>query len=101
MDQSVLDEIERARCLTASTLRAGYRELLGEESTSSNRELLFRRIAWQLQADAEGGLSQRARDRILELADDAERTFFRERPVAKGSATRGGQPSNRGPSRSV
>lgn len=101
MDQSVLDEIERTRGLNASQLRARYRELLGEEPRSSNRDLLFRRIAWQLQANAEGGLSQRARDRISELADDAERTFFRERPVVKGSVITGAQSPLRSPSRSV
>ena len=32
----------------------------------------FRRIAWRIQANAEGGLSERARRRALEIADDAD-----------------------------
>jgi hypothetical protein len=52
-------------------LRARFEELFGEESRSSNHAHLFRRIAWRLQANAEGDLSERARKRALELAEDA------------------------------
>lgn len=101
MDQSVLDEIERTRSLATSQLRDKYRELLGEDPKSSNRDFLFRRIAWQLQARAEGGLSQRAQDKISELAEDAERMFFRSRPARKESILGGAQLRRRNPSRSV
>ena len=37
-----------------------------------NRQFLFRRIAWRLQALAEGDLSERARNRALLLARDAD-----------------------------
>ena len=37
-----------------------------------NRQFLFRRVAWRLQAVAEGGLSERARKRALEIANDAD-----------------------------
>lgn len=39
---------------------------------SNNRQFLFRRIAWRIQALAEGGLSERARRRTLEIANDAD-----------------------------
>jgi hypothetical protein len=55
-----------------SALRVRYRELFGEDSRSSNRQFLFRRIAWRLQANVEGDLSERARRRALEIADDAD-----------------------------
>src|SRR5438309_381485 len=45
---------------------------VGEESRSSNHGHLFRRIAWRLQANAEVGLSERARRRAAELANDAD-----------------------------
>jgi hypothetical protein len=32
----------------------------------------LRRIAWRLQANAEGGLSERARQRALALAEEAD-----------------------------
>lgn len=53
-------------------LQAHYRELFGEDPQSSNRAHLFRRIAWRLQARAGGELSERAQQRAVELADDAE-----------------------------
>ena len=37
-----------------------------------NREYLFRRVAWRLQALAEGDLTERARRRAHELARDAD-----------------------------
>ena len=72
MNPSIASEIERLGELKTAALRTRYREILGEESRSSNRQLLLRRIAWRLQARAEGDLSERARQRALEIADDAE-----------------------------
>jgi len=45
---------------------------LGEKSRSSDRQFLFRRIAERLRARAEGDLSERARRRAREIADDAD-----------------------------
>jgi len=72
MDPVVLAEIENLRQMRAGALRVKYREVFGEESRSSNRQFLFRRIAWRLQANVEGDLTERARERALEIADDAD-----------------------------
>ena len=72
MDPAVLAEIENLRQMKPSALRIKYREVFGEESRSSNRQFLFRRIAWRLQANVEGDLSERARRRALEIADHAD-----------------------------
>jgi Protein of unknown function (DUF2924) len=72
MEASIIAEIAQLRELKAAVLRVRYREVCGEESRSSNREFLFRRIAWGLQAKAEGDLSERARRRAFEIADDAD-----------------------------
>jgi hypothetical protein len=80
MNQEVHREIEVLRKQKTKTLKARYRELFGEESRSSNHAHLFRRIAWRLQALAEGDLSQRARDRAADLASDVE---LRLRPPRK------------------
>lgn len=72
MDRATAMEIEGLRKLKTKALKARYRELFGEESPSSNHAHLFRRIAWRLQARAEGDLSERARKRMLELADDRD-----------------------------
>jgi hypothetical protein len=71
VDEAVAMEIECLRERTAKHLQARYRELFGEETRSSNQAHLFRRIAWRLQANAEGGLSERARERARQLADEA------------------------------
>jgi hypothetical protein len=72
MDPAVSRAIDELQNLTISVLRKRYRELFGEESKSSNKQFLFRRIAWRLQANAEGGLSERARRRVAEIADDRD-----------------------------
>src|SRR5713226_1972959 len=72
METSVLKQIEQLRRMTVASLRGRYREVFGEESRSYHKEFLFRRIAWRIQANAEGGLSERARRRALEIANDAD-----------------------------
>lgn len=90
MNDAVRREVEELRKLKVLALKTRYRELFGEESRSSNRAHLFRRIAWRLQALAEGDLTERARERAAELAEDvdlrlrAPRRFWRE--FAAGSA---------------
>jgi len=72
IDPSVLAEIEQARGCTTAELRAKYLDLFGCASRSSNKQFLFRRIAWRLQARAEGDLSERARQRAREIASEAD-----------------------------
>ena len=72
MNAAVLKEIEQLRGLTVNGLRAKYRVVFGEDSRSGNKDYLYRRIAWRLQANAEGDLSERARRRALEIANDAD-----------------------------
>src|SRR4051812_12640585 len=72
MTEALAMPIEGLRKLKTKALKVRYRELFGEESRSSNHGHLFRRIAWRLQANAEVGLSERARRRAAELANDAD-----------------------------
>jgi hypothetical protein len=72
MVAAVLREIESLRRLSVGGLREKDREVFGEDSRSHHKDTLFRRIAWHLQAIADGGLSERARRRALEIADDAD-----------------------------
>jgi hypothetical protein len=84
MNDQLRREIEQLRREKTTALKARYRELFGEESSSSNHAHLFRRVAWRLQALAEGDLTQRARERAIALAADADlrlrapRQFWRE-----------------------
>jgi Protein of unknown function (DUF2924) len=72
MDAALIEAIEQLRGLTISALKTKYREVFGEESKSSNKQFLFRRLAWRLQANAEGGLTERASRRAAEIADDSD-----------------------------
>jgi Protein of unknown function (DUF2924) len=72
VDPELQREIESLRGLKVKALKARYQDLFGEVSPSWNRIHLFRRIAWRLQARAEGDLSERARHRAAELAQDAD-----------------------------
>jgi hypothetical protein len=69
---TVRKEIEALRQMTVSQLRQKHAEVFGEETRSHHKQFLFRRIAWRIQALAEGGLSERARRRALEIANDAD-----------------------------
>jgi len=72
VNSAVLMEVEKLRRATLAGLREKYREVFQEETRSRHREHLFRRIAWRLQALAEGDLSERARGRAREIARDAD-----------------------------
>jgi hypothetical protein len=72
LNTAVLMEIENLRRESLATLREKYREVFQEETRSRHREHLFRRIAWRLQALAEGDLSERARGRAQQIARDAD-----------------------------
>jgi hypothetical protein len=72
MDPNAVAAIEELQDLKVATLKTRYRELFGEESKSSNKQFLFRRIAWRLQANDEGDLSERARRRATEIVDDRD-----------------------------
>jgi len=102
MNQDVLIEIEKLRRAGLIDLRKRYRELFGEETECRHREHLFRRVAWRLQALAEGDLSERARQRATNIARDADlrinapRNFFtvQNAPVRMAPMGPGGRPSD-------
>ena len=84
MYSAVLKEIEDLRSAKITEIRARYREVFGEEPRSKHREQLFRRLAWRLQAVAYGGLSERARQRAAEIANEAD---LRIRPPRDSDAS--------------
>jgi hypothetical protein len=71
MSLNVAREVARLQRLTVSELRNRYAEVFGETTNANTRTWLIKRIVWCLQAQAEGGLSERARQRALELASAA------------------------------
>jgi hypothetical protein len=82
---SVGKELAELEKLSVSQLRDKYAEVFGDATTAGNKDWLRKRIAWRIQAIAEGDLSQRARERAAELANDAD---------ARVSAPRDMKPKN-------
>ncbi len=58
--------------MTTGDLADLYRELHGQPCRTRHRAYLIRKVAWRIQAKAEGDLSERARRRAAELADIAD-----------------------------
>jgi hypothetical protein len=72
MHVNVAKEVAALRKMTMRELRARYAEAFGEQTNANNKAWLLKRIVWRLQANAEGDLSERARRRAAEVANDAD-----------------------------
>src|ERR1700733_7354382 len=72
MQLNVAKEVAALRKLTMRELRFRYAEAFGETTNANNKAWLLKRIVWRLQANAEGDLTERARKRAAELANDAD-----------------------------
>ena len=70
--ETIHKQIEELSRMTVRQLREKHLELFGEETRGHHKQFLFRRMAWRLQALAEGGLSERAKRRALAIANDAD-----------------------------
>src|SRR5262245_9771687 len=80
------DEITALERLTVPELRGRYAELFGEATRVGHKVWLIKRIAWRLQALAEGDLSERARQRALELANDADLRVLAPKPPRRAAS---------------
>jgi hypothetical protein len=85
-------EIAALPRLRVSELRARFAEACGEPTPSHNKVWLVKRIAWCLQAKAEGDLSERARRRAAELIADADLRL--SAPPADSGAAKEVQPAS-------
>jgi hypothetical protein len=73
MNLNIAKEVTALRRQSTHDLRAQHAALFGDGAWSTNNRVwLIKRIAWRLQAQAEGGLSERARQRAAELANEAD-----------------------------
>ena len=67
MAENVADKLARLSRMTVGELRQQWKATFHEEARSYNRQYLHKRLAWQIQADAFGGLSKAAQDRLEQL----------------------------------
>ncbi len=80
-DTIMIEEIQELRALGVPELVKRYREVCGKEPRVKHHAYLWKRIAWKLQEDRCGGLSEVAKRRLEELIaeiklplEDRERT---------------------------
>ena len=86
MNPATYREILSLSRMKVRELRDKYLEVFGEETRSYHKVFLRKRIAWRIQALAEGDLTERARRRAEELANDADLRIRAPRdPATSGS----------------
>lgn len=72
MDKATYEQVQALSRMTVGELRERYIDVFGEETRSHHKDFLCKRIAWRIQSLAEGGLSERAKRRAEEIANDAD-----------------------------
>jgi Protein of unknown function (DUF2924) len=80
MPLNLAREVAALERLGVADLRSRFADLFGEPTRAANKTWLVKRLAWRLQALAEGDLSERARRRAAELAQDADLRLNPPRP---------------------
>src|SRR5438876_6726073 len=95
MHHNLAQELANLGRLPVRQLRARYATLFGEATRVGNKAWLVKRIAWRLQALAEGDLAERARRRAAELAQDADLRLSppRQKQITSASDQRNGKAS--------
>jgi hypothetical protein len=102
MNQKIEQEIASLQAMTGTELRVRYADVFGEPARTGHKTWLVKRIAWRLQALAEGDLPERARRRAAELANDADLRLYPPRasqavPLERKSTTDAEGPDSRLP----
>ena len=72
MKTSMQMQLAKLPEMSTGELAQRYAELFGEPTRTRHKAYLVRKIAWRMQALAEGDLSERAKRRAEELANDAD-----------------------------
>jgi hypothetical protein len=72
MPKDIAAEVKALHKMTTGELAERYEDLHGQPVRTRHRAYLIRKIAWRIQANADGDLTERARKRAAELADDAD-----------------------------
>ncbi|MBU4273311.1 MAG: DUF2924 domain-containing protein [Planctomycetes bacterium] len=84
MNLNIGKELATLQRMSVNELRMRYVEVFGEATNTRHKDWLIKRVIWRMQALAEGDLTERARRRAEELANDAD---LRCKPPRAPSAT--------------
>ena len=77
MSLNIRQEVARMKSMQTAALQEHFEAVCCEPPRSRNRDWMIKKIAWRLQANEQGGLPERVRQRALAMADDAD---LRKRP---------------------
>lgn len=77
MSLNIRQEVARMKSMQTAALQDHFEAVCSEPPRSRNRDWMIKKIAWRLQANEQGGLPERVRQRALAMADDAD---LRKRP---------------------
>lgn len=80
-------KIDALADMTTGELQEKYLEVYGEPAKTRNKPFLLKRVAWRIQALEEGDLSERARQRAMEIANDADLRIRAPKRVAVQAET--------------
>ena len=72
MTAALSQQLDEIKSFTFAQLVHKHTELFGEPPRSRHKQQVVRRIGWRLQVIDEGGLSERARLRARQIANDAD-----------------------------
>ncbi len=84
MAESIAAQIQALRGMTVAELREKHLELFGTETRSHHKDQLFKRLAWRIQELEYGGLSERAKRRAEEIANDLDVRILPPRKLKNG-----------------
>ncbi len=90
--KSIPQEIAELRAMAVPELVDRYEQLLGKPPRVKHREWLWRRIAWKIQEQRFGGLSEVAKRRVDELIAELDLPLGRGRTVREKIGRRGDPP---------
>tara|TARA_R110002111_G_scaffold67833_2_gene110307 strand:- start:13912 stop:14409 length:498 start_codon:yes stop_codon:yes gene_type:complete len=72
MADETTTEIDELQYMSTNELAELYHDLHGQPVGTRHRQYLIRKLAWRIQANAMGDISDRARKRARELANDSD-----------------------------
>jgi hypothetical protein len=80
MTTDIEEELAALAGMSTIELCERYQQLYGQPVRTRHKQYLVRKIAWRIQALAEGDLTERARRRAVELANDADVRLMPPKP---------------------
>jgi len=79
-------QIRELQDMNVRELKRRWAEVFGEAAPNGHKQYLIKRIAWRIQANTEGDISERARQRAEELANDADLRLKAPRKTRRSTA---------------